>query len=193
MTTQHEHPVSGLKRTIVNIAGKPLRPISLVIGALAILATILGVVAVTGSSGTAQAEHPETYTERGPIGPFVINQPPDFMIHSRARKDIVIQRSKFAPGEGAWHIHPGPSFIFVEEGKIRLKRFTKKDGCINTEWFGPDEDAGQVYFEVGNEVHRAEVAGPGPAVVLVTRFNIPVNGPITIPVADPEGPGCPTE
>jgi hypothetical protein len=193
MATQKEHSGPSLKARLAAISLKHVRPISLIIGMLAMLATILGVLDVTGPSGMAHAGHAETFTQRAPLDPYVINQPPNFMIHSRSRTDIVMQRSEFAPGPGMWHTHPGPSFVFVEEGKIRIKRFTKKDGCVKTEWFGPDQDAGQVYFEVGNEVHRAEVAGTEPAVVLVTRFNIPENSPITIRVADPQGPGCSTE
>ena len=42
-------------------------------------------------------------------------------------------------------------------------------------------------IEVANEVHRAVVVSTESAVFLVTRFNIPVGGPFTIPVSEP---GC---
>jgi quercetin dioxygenase-like cupin family protein len=125
----------------------------------------------------------EPFTFRAPLDPYSIHQLPDFMIHSKARTDIVIQRSVFAPGPGMWHTHPGPSFVYVIEGEIKIERFTPKDGCTETPVFSP----GNAYFEVANEVHRAVVVSAQPAVLLVTRFNIPVGGLVTIMAADP---GC---
>lgn len=125
----------------------------------------------------------EPFSYRAPLDPYRIHQLPDFLVHSTARTDIVMQRSVFAPGAGPWHTHPGPSFVFVIEGEIKLERFTHKDGCVETPVFG----AGRAYFEIANEVHRAVVVSAEPAVLLVTRFNIPVGGAITIPAADP---GC---
>jgi len=124
----------------------------------------------------------EPFTFRAPLDPYKIHQLPDFLMHSKARTDIVIQRSVFAPGPGMWHTHPGPSFVYVIEGEIKLERSTK-DGCTETPVFV----AGNAYSEVAEEVHRAVVVSAEPAVVLVTRFNIPVGGLITIPAADP---GC---
>ncbi len=124
----------------------------------------------------------EPFTFRAPLDPYKIHQLPDFLMHSKARTDIVIQRSVFAPGPGMWHTHPGPSFVYVIEGQIKLERVTK-DGCTETPVFS----AGNAYSEVADEVHRAVVVSSEPAVVLVTRFNIPVGGQITIPAADP---GC---
>lgn len=135
-----------------------------------------------GTGGVA-AVTLDPFTFRAPLDPYRIHQLPSFLMHSSARTDIVIQRSVFAPGAGMWHTHPGPSFVYVIEGEIRLDRFDAKDGCTQTPVSGP----GQAYFEVANEVHRAVVVSSEPAVVLVTRFNIPVGGAITIPAADP---GC---
>jgi quercetin dioxygenase-like cupin family protein len=125
----------------------------------------------------------EPFTVRAPLDPYRIQQLPDFMVHSKARTDIVFQRSIFAPGAGPWHTHPGPSFVYVVEGQIQLERFTKKDGCFETPVYGP----GSTYFEVAEEVHRAVVVSAESAVLLVTRFNIPVGGAITIPA---QNPGC---
>src|SRR5918992_2889975 len=144
--------------------------IPIALGTFGLLAAIVGAIAITEPSGAAHADHTETFTHRAPLDPYRINQPPDFMIHSRAVTDIVMQKSEFPSGEGAWHTHPGPSFVFLEEGQIKLERFSKKDGCTETEVFRP----GQAYFEVGNEVHRAVVVSEEPAVLHVTRFNIPV-------------------
>jgi len=123
------------------------------------------------------------FTFRAPLEPYQIQQLPDFMMHSKARTDIVVQRSVFAPGPGMWHTHPGPSFIYVISGEIKLERFTRQDGCTESPVFG----AGQAYFEVGEQVHRAVVLSTESAVVMVTRFNVPVGGLFTIPAADP---GC---
>lgn len=125
----------------------------------------------------------EPFTFRAPLDPYQIHQLPDFMIHSKTRTDIVIQRSIFAPGAGSWHTHPGPSFVYVISGEIRLDRVTAKGNCEETPVFGP----GKAYFEVANEVHRAVVVSSEPAVLLVTRFNIPVGGALSTPAADP---GC---
>jgi quercetin dioxygenase-like cupin family protein len=125
----------------------------------------------------------EPFTFRAPLDPFQIHQLPDFLMHSKARTDIVIQRSVFAPGPSIWHTHPGPSFVYVISGEIKVERFTKQDGCTETPVFVP----GQAYFEVGEQVHRAVVVSTESAVVMVTRFNVPVGGLFTIPAADP---GC---
>jgi hypothetical protein len=71
----------------------------------------------------------------------------------------------------------------VIEGEIKLDRFTRSDACTSTPASGP----GEAYSEVANQVHRAVVVSAEPAVVLVTRFNIPVGAAITVPAADP---GC---
>jgi len=125
----------------------------------------------------------DPFTFRAPLDPYRIHQLPDFMIHSNAKTAIVIQRLVFAPGTGAWHTHPGASLVYVVEGEIKLQRFSEKDGCTET----PVSGAGKAYFEVADQVHRAVVVTAQPAVLLVTRFNIPVGGAFTIPAADP---GC---
>ena len=124
----------------------------------------------------------DPFTYRAPLDPYKIQQLPDFMIHSAARTDIVLQRLVFAPGAGPWHTHPGPSFVYVIEGDIRLDRVTEKGDCEATAVSG----AGQAYFEVANQVHRAVVVSTQPAVLLVTRFNIPVGGAIRylLPILD---------
>ena len=125
----------------------------------------------------------DPFTYRAPLDPYRLHQLPAFLMHSSSRTDVVIQRLVFAPGAGMWHTHPGPSFVYVIEGEIKLDRFTPKDGCTETPVSGP----GKAYSEAANEVHRAVVVSSEPAVVLVTRFNIPVGGAITIPADDP---GC---
>jgi hypothetical protein len=125
----------------------------------------------------------EPFTFRAPLDPFKIQQLPDFQIHSKATKDIVIQRLIFT-GTGIWHTHPGPSFVYVVEGELTLDRFIgAKDGCTHTEF-----QANQAYVEIADQVHRVVVPAGQAAVVLVTRLNIPGNNaPFTIPADDP---GC---
>ena len=79
----------------------------------------------------------DPFTFRATLEPYKIHQLPDFMMHSKAKTDIVIQRSEFVPGAGFWHIHPGPSFIIVLEGEIKIERFSPKDGCTETQVFVP--------------------------------------------------------
>ena len=135
------------------------------------------------NSATVLAADLTPFTFRASLDAYKIHQLPDFLMHSTARKDIVIQRSTFNPGAGPWHTHPGPSFIYVVEGEIKLQRVNDKQGCFDT----PVYRAGEAYSEIAEEVHRAVVMSATPAVVLVTRFNIPVGAPVTIPAADP---GC---
>ena len=138
--------------------------------------------AETSISPTALVQPvPEPFTVRYPIDPYFINQAPDFMIRSRARTDLAVQRLVTPPGEGAWHTHPGPSFGLVEQGQVMITRYTKK-GCT-TEVYGP----GETYFEVAGEVHRATVVGEALAVEYKVRFNTPVGEPFAQPANDP---GC---
>jgi hypothetical protein len=136
-----------------------------------------------GSAAVLAASDMTPFTFRASLEPYKIHQLPDFLMHSTARKDIVFQRSVFNPGSGPWHTHPGPSFIYVLDGEIKLQRYNQQQGCFET----PVHGAGESYFEVAEEVHRAVVTSATPAVVLVTRFNIPPGAPITSPAADP---GC---
>jgi len=127
----------------------------------------------------------DQFTFRAPLDPYKIQILPDFMIHSKARTDIVFQRIVLSATSpfGMWHTHPGPSFVYVIEGEVKVERFTKQDGCTATPVFSP----GNAYFEIANQVHRAVVVSGQDAVILVTRFNIPVGEPFTIMAADP---GC---
>lgn len=128
--------------------------------------------------GAAQLD---PFTARATIEPYRIMQLPSFMMHSRERSDIIMQRSVFAPGTGAWHTHAGPSFVHVLQGRIKLEEYSSKEGCVETPVRGP----GEVYFEEGGHVHRAIVVSSESAVLLVTRFNIPPGSPITLPAAAP--------
>lgn len=136
---------------------------------------------VRGGSQLVMAQ--ETFTVRGSLDPYRIHRLPDFMMHSTAESDIVMQRSIFPVGPGGWHTHPGPSFVYVIEGEVKLEHYSSKTGCSET----AVHTAGSAYIEEGEGVHRAVVVSAIPAVVLVTRFNVPVGAPFSTPAPDP---GC---
>jgi hypothetical protein len=124
---------------------------------------------------------------QAPLDPFFINQPGDLMMRSDARTDFAIQRLATDPGPpGGWHTHPGPTFGIVDQGRVMITRYTKKEGCVSTV-YGPGEPAGQTYVEVAGEVHRATVLGPVAAVEYKARFYIPLGGALGSPADDP---GC---
>lgn len=137
----------------------------------------------TDRSAAAVAALPEAFTVRAPLDPFFINQPSQMMIRSDARADIAVQRLVTPPSEGKWHIHPGPSFAIVDAGEVKITRYSKKDGCVSTIY-----RKGDTYFEVANEVHRADVIGTEHAVEYKVRFYTPVGAPFSAPPA--EIPSC---
>lgn len=136
-----------------------------------------------GASASVVTADLTPFTFRASLDPYRIHQLPDFLMHSRTRTDIVIQRSIFNPGPGPWHTHPGPSFVYVIDGEIKLQRYNSRAGCHET----PVYRTGEAYSEIAEEVHRAIVTSATPAVLLVTRFNMPIGAPISTPAADP---GC---
>ena len=111
------------------------------------------------------------FTERATLDPFFINQPSQMMIRTDARTDFVIQRIVTDPGPGAWHTHTGPSFGIVKQGEVEITRWSKKTGCVSTTY-----EAGQAYYEVAGEVHRASVVSDVPAVEYKARFYAPAGG-----------------
>ncbi|MEO5824609.1 MAG: cupin domain-containing protein [Gemmatimonadales bacterium] len=123
------------------------------------------------------------FTVRAPLDPFKIQALPDFLMHSKVRSDIVMQQLVFPVGTGGWHTHPGASFVYVLEGAIKLQRYDRKTGCTESPVFV----AGQAYSEEPDEIHRSVVVSAVPAVLLVTRFNIPIGGALSTPVPNP---GC---
>ena len=134
-----------------------------------------------GAASAALLATVDPFTVRAALDPYFINQAPDFMIRSRVRSDLVIQRLVTPPGPGAWHTHPGPSFGIVEQGQVMITRYTK-DGCTSSV-YGP----GEAYFEVAGQVHRASVLGAENAIEHKVRFNTPVGAPLSTLASDP---GC---
>lgn len=124
----------------------------------------------------------EPFTVSATLDPYRIHQLPDFMIHSKASTNFIIQRSMFT-GTGAWHTHPGLSYAYVLQGRIKLQKFTRKDGCFETRVYGP----GDVYIKPADELHRAIVVSEEPEWELIVRLSFPVGAPVAIPAEDP---GC---
>jgi len=127
------------------------------------------------------------FTERAPLDPFFINQPSEMMIRTDRRTDFVIQRVVSDPGAGRWHTHPGPSFGIVKQGAVMITRWSRKNGCVSTTY-----QAGEAYYEVADEVHRATVVSDVPAVEYKARFYAPVNGAFTTFIDDDDAPDCGT-
>jgi hypothetical protein len=170
---------------------KGIRPISLFIAMLAMLAITLGVIGVAVPLRNVQATPSSGVSienfGQATLHPFRINQLPDFLIQSKSEKEVAIQKATISPGgHTGWHTHPGPILAIVTEGQIKHTRFTEKEGCIE-QVFGPDE-AEQAFIETPNQVHMARNEGDVDAVLYITRFNIPVGGEITD--SSPGNPGC---
>jgi quercetin dioxygenase-like cupin family protein len=170
---------------------KAIRPISLFIAMVAMLAIILVVIGVAVPLRNVQATPSSGVSVenfgQATLDPFRINQPPDFMIDSESEKEVAIQKVTITPGgHTGWHTHPGPIVAIVTEGQINHTRFTKKDGCIERV-FGPGESE-QAFVEVPNQVHMARNKGDVDAVLYIARLNVPVGGEITD--SSPKNPGC---
>lgn len=166
---------------------KSIRPITLLIAGLAMLATTLGIIGLVAPVGSVQAT-PGTGTQlenlgRATLGPFVIMRPsvPDPL--SADITDITMHKATMdVDGNSGWHIHPGLTFGTVAQGQVEFTRFTK-DGCVK-QVFGP----GEGFVEPVNEVHIARNVGDEPLVIYLTRINIPVGGATTDP--SPAEPNC---
>jgi hypothetical protein len=122
---------------------KAIRPISLFIAMVAMLAIILVVIGVAVPLRNVQATPSSGVSVenfgQATLDPFRINQPPDFMIDSESETEVAIQKVTITPGgHTGWHTHPGPILAIVTEGQINHTRFGKKDGCIERV-FGPGE------------------------------------------------------
>ena len=143
-----------------------------------------------GSAVVAAAEEGlPAFTERAALDPFFINQPSELMMRTDARTDFVIQRVVGQPGEGRWHTHPGPSFGIVKTGVVKITRYSRKTGCVSATY-----QAGQAYYEVADEVHRADVVSDVPAIEYKARFYAPLNnGAFTSFLRDDEVPNCATD
>src|SRR5574341_748988 len=138
------------------------------------------------TSSDVIAQQLDPFVVRAPLDPYRIFQLPDFMVHSRQRSDVIMQRAVFTPGVGGWHTHPGVSFAYVIQGNIQLQKYSPLGDCYFTRVYGP----GDVYIKPANELHRAIVVGDQNEVEMIVRLNFPEGGAIGTPADDP---GCPLE
>jgi quercetin dioxygenase-like cupin family protein len=164
-----------------------IRPISLFIATLAMLATILGVIGLVTPAGSVQAT-PGTGTTlenlgRATLGPFRIIQESEPDPLSADTTDVTMHKVTMdVDGNSGWHIHPGLTFGIIAQGQVEFTRITK-GGCVE-QVFGP----GEGFVEPVNEVHIARNVGDEPLVMYLTRLNIPVGGATTD--SSPEEPDC---
>ena len=86
-------------------------------------------IVATGSAGVAMAAHPQIDPTTVPVGFFTahstVNNIPASVV-ARAfrtgRADLFIEHARLAPNQpGAFHTHPGPSFITVQTGSLRYE------------------------------------------------------------------------
>ena len=208
MDTQKGHPDTGRRQQLWGVLpkpfgaalrlprdrgamrGKPIRPMSLIIATLAMLATILGVIGIVAPAGSVQAT-PGTGTSlenlgRATLGPFriILESEPDPL--SADTTDVTTHKVTMeVDGNSGWHIHPGLTFGIITQGQVEFTRFTK-DGCVK-QVFG----SGEGFVEPANEVHIARNVGEEQLVMYLTRLNIPVGERLPTPV--PTSPTARTE
>jgi quercetin dioxygenase-like cupin family protein len=166
---------------------RPIRPVSLLVASLAMLAITLGVIGLVTPTGSVQAT-PGTGTAlenlgRATLGPFRIIQESEPDPLSTDTTDVTMHKVTMdVDGNSGWHIHPGLTFGIIAQGQVEFTRLTK-EGCAK-QVFGP----GEGFVEPVNEVHIARNVGDEPLVMYLTRLNIPVGGATTD--SSPEEPTC---
>ena len=167
--------------------GRPIRPVSILVATLAMLAITLGVIGLVTPTGSVQAT-PGTGTTlenlgRATLGPFRIIQESEPDPLSTDTADVTMHKVTMdVDGNSGWHIHPGLTFGIIAQGQVEFTRLTK-EGCAK-QVFGP----GEGFVEPVNEVHIARNVGDEPLVMYLTRLNIPVGGATTD--SSPEEPTC---
>jgi len=166
---------------------RPIRPVSLVIAGLTMLAITLGVIGLVAPAGSVQATPGKGTTlenlGRATLGPFRIIQESEPDPLSADTTDVTMHKVTMdVGGNSGWHIHPGLTFGIIAQGQVEFTRITK-GGCVK-QVFGP----GQGFVEPVNEVHIARNVGGEPLVMYLTRLNIPMGGATTDP--SPKEPEC---
>jgi quercetin dioxygenase-like cupin family protein len=169
------------------IRSRSIRPVSILVATLAMLAITLGVLGLVKPAGSVQAT-PRTGTTledlgRATLGPFRIIQEAEPDPLSADTTDMTMHKVTMdVGGNSGWHIHPGLTFGIVTQGEVEFTRYTK-EGCVQ-QVFG----SGEGFVEPVNEVHIARNAGDEPLEMYLTRLNIPVGGASTD--SSPAEPNC---
>jgi hypothetical protein len=102
---------------------------------LKLVVPILGVVAACGA-GVAVAAHPQVDPAQVPTGFLTahstVNNIPAASIERALRSgkaDVFIEHARLTPNqETGYHTHPGPAFVVVQRGSVRLDE-ASADGC----------------------------------------------------------------
>jgi quercetin dioxygenase-like cupin family protein len=91
----------------------------------------------------------------------------------------VVARITVQPGaQFPWHTHPGPVVANVTQGELT---YVAADDCVKREY-----PKGTAFIDAGGDhVHTALNRTDGPTVLVATFFDVPEQGPVTIPAAPP--------
>lgn len=151
MTTQNGYPSTEAKTWLWRIMpkrfrkarrSKSIRPVTILIAGLAMLAATLGVIGLVAPVGNVQAT-PGTGTKlenlgRATLGPYIIMRPSEPDPLSADTTDVTMHKATMdVDGNSGWHIHSGLTFGIIAQGQVEFTRFTR-DGCVK-QVFGPGE------------------------------------------------------
>jgi quercetin dioxygenase-like cupin family protein len=147
------------------------------IGILAVLGS-LAVLVLVVSSGTTQASpgsgFSAPWTYRATIDAHHFDSS-DYKLYQKDSQDVVMRQIVYAAGgSSGWHSHPGPTYVVVESGTIRL--YEAADPTCTPRTFGP----GQGFVELPGDVHITRNETSQMAVALVTFMDVPVGGAFRI-------------
>ena len=144
-------------------------------------ASVFAIIATILAGSLALAAIVTTVQARGTLTDEVkVNIPGLAKFENKEPVDFVHASLTFQPGDRtAWHYHPGPTFVTVQQGQIT---FQQSDCSTRT------YTAGQSFVEGGaDNIGRAQNTGTTATTVNVL-FVTPVGSAMTFPVT---GPTCP--
>ena len=114
------------------------------------------------------------------LEPMKVHSEAGIKLKSKDPLDIVTQSISIAPGGSTgWHSHPGPVFVTVRAGALKI---VYASDCVETTY-----SAGQSFIDHGGEnVHNAYPVGPTP-VELWATYLVPgaPNAPFRLDAPDP--------
>jgi quercetin dioxygenase-like cupin family protein len=99
---------------------------------------------------------------------------------------IVTTRVTVQPGaQIPWHTHHGPVFVTIAQGELT---YVSSDDCVGRRY-----SAGNAFVDPGHgHVHTAYNSGSTVTQFLATFFEVPADGPISIPADGPANCTIPT-
>lgn len=101
------------------------------------------------------------------------------VINSRDPSQTIVAKITVQPGaQFPWHTHPGPVIVNVADGHLT---YVQANDCVHRPY--PE---GTAFIDPGGENVHSAYAGPEGAVLVATFFEVPAEGPLTIPVDPPE-------